>query len=454
MTAGVQQRGLIVKFRSLIQHAIVVAASALVVACGGGAQTDPNTGGTLIVLPAEGTFYAGVPSTITISGGRTPYSVTSSEPTVLPVPATVNTHSFQVVPNNPGVIDAGLPPNSLPIRTVNISVRDADSSGDPQTIKIHVALNFLLGYGVNFKSNCPAAASGASASACAGGQTLVTLLDTTNGVVSGNRKVRLIVMRGPFHWVFPDGSTGTSIDVMTDHTGTVNGIFVVDQGAPSQLAVLRVQDVATGVYVDEVFTINGTVTPATLTLIPSSMTLTAALKGVCGTGTGDFLVFDGTGKYTATSTDPNLGVTPAFVDSGSAIAGAKFTANAGNPNICLNAATIVVVDTNGGRGTFTVTTKEGSGTPPGPGLTVSPPAITLTCAQSGSLTVIGGTSSTYSVSTTAPSTRLTAAVSGNTLTLTEKSTLLNATGSQTFIVNVTDGTTIVPVSVTIPQTCT
>jgi len=36
-------------------------------------------------------------------GGRTPYSVTSSDPTLLPVPPIVNGHSFQVVPNNPGV---------------------------------------------------------------------------------------------------------------------------------------------------------------------------------------------------------------------------------------------------------------------------------------------------------------------------------------------------------------
>src|SRR5258706_16290810 len=146
MTAGVQQRGLIVKFPSFIQHAILAAASVLLAACGGGATTNPNQGGELTVAPSEGTFYAGVPSTITLSGGRTPYSLTSSDPTVLPVPATVNTHSIQVVPNNPGVIDTGLPPNSLPIRTVNVTVRDADSSGGPQIIKIHVAVNYLLGY--------------------------------------------------------------------------------------------------------------------------------------------------------------------------------------------------------------------------------------------------------------------------------------------------------------------
>src|SRR6185369_3070724 len=104
MIAGVQQRGLIVKFHSFIQHAIVVAASVLLAACGGGATTNPNQGGPMSVSPTEGTFFAGVPSTITISGGRIPYSVTSSAPQILPVPDQVNEHSFQVIPNNPAVL--------------------------------------------------------------------------------------------------------------------------------------------------------------------------------------------------------------------------------------------------------------------------------------------------------------------------------------------------------------
>src|SRR5882757_7595744 len=104
MTAGVQQRGLIVKFHSFIQHAIVVAASVFLAACGGGATTNPNQGGELRVSPTEGTFFAGVPSTITISGGRIPYSITSSAPQILPVPSVVNANSFQVVPNNPAVL--------------------------------------------------------------------------------------------------------------------------------------------------------------------------------------------------------------------------------------------------------------------------------------------------------------------------------------------------------------
>jgi hypothetical protein len=444
MIAGVQIRGLIVKFQSLVRYATMLVASALVVACGGGAQTDPNAGGTLSVAPTEGTFYAGTPGTITISGGRMPYSLTSSEPSVLPVPAQVSSHSIQLVGNNPGVIDTGLPPNSLPIRTVNITVRDNDAGGDAITIKIHVAQNFLLGYGTAFKSNCPS-----STSACAGAQVAVGLADVTNGVLGGGRLLRFIVLTGPFKWVFPTGGTGTSVDLMTDHTGFVTAIMQVDTGVPTQLGVFRVQDVATGVYEDEVFTISGTVTPSSLTILPSTFDFAGVLKGTCGTGSGDFLVFDGQPPYKAISSDPGVSVT-----ANSTTQPGRFTLNAGNPNTpCLSGATIVVTDANLGRGTVTVKTEEGSGSPPPPALSISPNGLTLTCGQQASVTIVGGASTSYSASST--DSNLTLAPSGNTLSIKRNGALpVLPGGTQVSTVNVTDGTTIVPVSVTVPVNCT
>jgi len=449
MTAGVQQRGLIVKFHSFIQHAIVVAASVLLAACGGGATTNPNQGGPMNVSPVEGTFFAGVPSTITISGGRIPYSVTSSAPQILKVPDQVFEHSFQVIPNNPAVLTSStgaLPPTF----DVTLSFRSADSGGEIQTIIIHVAQNFLTGYKVTFTSNCP------TGQACAGGQTVVTLEDALNGTLAGNRQFRFTVLRGPFHWVFPNGSTGNSIDLQTDHTGQVKAILQVDTGVPSQLAAFRVQDVATGVYTDYVFTIAGTVTPQALTILPNSFNYKAALKGVCGTGCGDVLVFDGAPPYTALASDPNLTVSqpggtgsqgPVF----SSTQPGRFTICANNPNICLNPGTVVITDANNGRGTVTVKTEEGSGSPPPPGMNVSPNSVTLNCGQTSSVTVVGGGGS-YSASSTDPN--LTVAGSGNTLSIKRNGALpALAGGLQTTTVNVTDGTSIIPVSVTSPVNC-
>ena len=449
MIAGVQQRGLIVKFHSFIQYAIVVAASVLLAACGGGATTNPNAGGPMIVSPASGTFFAGVPSTITISGGRIPYSVTSSAPQILKVPDQVFEHSFQVVPNNPAVFtsSAGAVP---PTFDVVLSFRSADSGGDVQQITIHVAQNFLTGYNVTYTTNCP------SGQACAGGQTTVTLQDSLNGSLSGNRQFRFTVLRGPFHWVFPNGSNGTTIDLQTDHTGQVRAILQVDTGVPSQLAAFRVQDVATGVYTDYVFTIAGTVTPQALTILPNAFDYKAALKGTCGTGCGDVLVFDGFPPYSALASDPNLTVA---VQGGPASQGpvvsnsqpGRFTICATNQNLCLNPGTVVITDANLGRGTVTVKTEEGSGTPPPPPMGVSPNSVTVSCGQTSSVTVVGG-SGTYSASSTDPN--LTVTGSGNTLSIKRNGNPpVLPGGTQVSTVNVTDGTDIVSVSVTSPVNC-
>jgi hypothetical protein len=51
------------------------------------------------------------------------------------------------------------------------------------------------------------------------------------------------------------------VDTRTDHSGTAIARLRVPSDATTQLATLRVIDVATGVYVDEVFTITqGTIT--------------------------------------------------------------------------------------------------------------------------------------------------------------------------------------------------
>ena len=118
------------KFNPRIQLALAVIATVLLTSCGGGgAKSNPNQGGTLALLPAAPTFYAGVAYTMTISGGKGPYALTSDQPQVMSVPATVDGNTFQVVPNNPGVIDTGLPPGSLPVRTVNVTVRDSAGQG-------------------------------------------------------------------------------------------------------------------------------------------------------------------------------------------------------------------------------------------------------------------------------------------------------------------------------------
>ncbi|MGZ5078069.1 MAG: hypothetical protein ACXWHZ_00840, partial [Usitatibacter sp.] len=447
--AGDDKGESIVKFHSLrstLAGLAALGAALLLSSCGGGgAAGNPNQGGPISVSPANGTFYAGVPSTITLQGGRKPYSVTSSDPSVLPVPAIVNGNSFDVIPNNPGVVDPGLQAGELPRKTVVISVRD--TTGILVTASIAVGQNFLTGYGLSLTpTTCPAPTTGSPPSACAGGETAIQMRATFAGSIGGDRVFTLQVIRGNFTLKNPvTGAVGTSITVNSDHAGMVTGLIEVPAGTPTQLAVIRITDAATGVYSDQVFVISGVSATAGLTAIPNTIDFTGATSTQCGTGSADVLIFDGAPPYTATSTNPqNLIVTPLVSDSQPG----RFTIQAINPNICL-ATTVVVTDSRGGRATIAVTTKLGTGTTPT--LKVSPDAITLGCAQSGAVSVVGG-SGNYSVNST-NSAIVTGGASGNTLLIARAGPAGAGAGTTTTTLSVTDGADIVTVDVTSPLTC-
>ena len=112
----------------------MASAALLLASCGGGGATGTNPGNTTGVLnltPGSGSLYAGVPYTINIVGGRRPYQVTSSEQTLVALNFQTTSNSFDIVPNNPGVIDVGLDPDAVPSRSVIITV--ADSAGNSKS---------------------------------------------------------------------------------------------------------------------------------------------------------------------------------------------------------------------------------------------------------------------------------------------------------------------------------
>lgn len=440
------------KLHSVIQYALALAASFLLAACGGGgASVNPNAGGKFEILPVTGTFYAGIPATLTIVGGsgRGPFSVTSSEPGILPVPSIVNSNSFDVIPNNPGVIDVGLPVGALPIRTVTVTAHNADGAVADATI--HVAQNFLTGYGLSFgQTTCPAPAGATAATIippCAGGDTNISFSATFNGSLHGNAPFRLDAVRGQFAFFDPISSTNTvstSLLVNSDHDGTVHAIIRVPAGVPTQLADVRITDVGTGASTDTIFTIVGTSSTLTLTAIPSAMTFTGALSTQCGTGFADVFIFDGAPPYSALSSNPNVTVTA--VTAGTQPG--RFTIGALNQSVCLASVPVIFLDSLGNRTTVTVTTALGSTVVPAPtAVTAAPAAIFLGCGVTGNVSVVGG-KPPYSATTSSPI--ITAVVSGNTLSMTR---VTPGVGPVTDTVSVTDGASVAVVTVTTPGTC-
>lgn len=458
---------------SLIGSVLAVAASLLLGSCGGGGAASPGPqGGPLQIQPATGTLYAGVEYTIQVSGGRPPYTLSSSEPALLAVPTVLNGFSFTVIPNNTGVIDAGLPPGSLPTRSVTITMRDSVGS-TVSTSGLSVAQNFLTGYGVFYQSNCPAAAGAAPAAACAGGETAVTLNATINGNLNGNREYRFEILRGPISWFFPNNQaqggviSGNTVTTRTDHQGDAYVWFRVTSAVGTQLAAFRVVDVATGASTVHLVTIVGVPVGGALEAIPDQFTFTGRNTTECGTGTADFLVFDGTPPYTATSSSPNLtvfrtGTNPPFNPPiTSNTQPGRFTLQVSNPNVCLSDVPIVVTDVNNARVTVTVNTKPGESPPPPTPVSVTPGTLTLQCGQSGSVSILGGgsggtTGSSFSVSSADP--RVSAAVSGRTVTVTRAAADVPTVpptppGTISYVVTVTDGSTATTIGISAPAVC-
>lgn len=445
---------MIVKFHSLQKSltgcVLAFATLLLVGSCGGGgAATDPLQGGTMSFLPAQtagGVVYAGIPVTLTIAGGRRPYALVSSEPNILAVPLSLNSNQFTVVGNNPGVIDAGLAATDLPRRTVILTARD--SIGLQAQVEIQVAQNFLTGYGLSFSSNCPLAGT-ARPGVCAGGETAVQMAAVFNGALAGNRQFRFEVLRGPVAFVFPGtNNTGNAVNLNSDHTGRVTAIMRVQANVPTQLAVIRVIDVATGVYADTAFVISQASPTTALTAVPNAVIFTGNLSTECGTGVSEFLVFDGQAPYTAISSTADVQVRRL---GNSTDQPGRFEVRANNPAVCLDEVPVVITDSAGGRTTFTVSTVRGSVTPtPPPAFAAAPTTVTLVCGSSGSVTVIGG-SGQYAVNSSHP--RVSAVVSGNTLTITRNTGDGLTTYPLTGVISITDGATVLTVTANVPANC-
>ena len=445
---------------SLAGGVLALISAAVLTSCGGGgASGNPSQPGSpdFSVLPGETTIYAGVPATFTLVGGTGPFLLNASEPNVLPVPDKVDGRSFTVVAANPGVVDPGLQPGALPIRTVNLVVRSGN--GLSSTSVVHVGQNFLTGYGATFTpSACPGSAqiptsTTAGDVACSGGDTAVRFAATTNGTLHGDELFNLKILRGAAVLVDPStGANGDTISVRSDHTGTVTAIIRATANQPTQLGVLRIQEASTGVYMDTVFVIVGGSASATIEALPDKFTFTGATTADCGTGSGTVQVFGGVPPYTASSSNTSLvNVSPTTSGSQPGV----FTVTAGNAGLCGD-VTVVFTDSLGAHTSITVTTEAGKATPVTP-IQISPNPVTVGCAQTVSASIAGGTSGSggggggFSASTT--DTNLTIAVSGSTISVTRAGPAGPGTGTKASTVTITDGTSFASLTVNNPATC-
>ncbi len=431
--------------------AFVASAAMLLGSCGGGGATGTNPGnntGVLRMSPEGGSIYAGVPYTFNITGGRRPYLVTSNEQTLLPLNFTTTGNTFDVLAVNPGVVDVGLDPDAVPSRSVEIIIRDSAAQETRSTF--NVLQNFFTGYGASYISLCGSGTSGSTPQACSGLDSVIRFSPTSQGTRYGNRVMQFDKVRGDFQFVQEDPAAVpqlvNQLRATTDQNGLVIARLRVTVGAPSQIATYRITDVRTGVTTDQTFIIVQQDPTTVINLIPNTFTFTGGLAGTCGTGSAQALVLGGVGPYQVITSSPLIIAGPNPVLKNGDLVSVTVPVGV---TTCPT-GTVTLIDAQGARGTLTVTSQPGTGTPPP--ITISPSTMTLTCtAPTASAAVIGGNGSLSAISSHP---RVQATISGNVITVTRLAPDVPVVAyPATATIAITDGASIVNLTVSVPASC-
>ncbi len=362
---------------------VVVVLAAVLQGCGSGAVSSPpsTSAGDLLVLPAQADVFPNTPTTFTISGGRAGYSVFTSNGAVLPVTETVNGAQFTVTASE-----------VAQDTTVTLTVRDQANATKTATAVVKVS---TLSSSVTFTPATPSAATncGTGAVMCGGGDAIFQVRSVQNGVPLANRAIRFEVVNGQFSYLTaPGGATANSQVVTTDASGLAVVTIRAGAGVPSQGAVLRYTDVATGQVKTFAFGITQFINGAsTLTVIPSATNWTGTNTSNCAANVSTtHYVFGGTPPYTILNTSPLFAqVSPTTVASSGG--GVNVTVTGAVCSAAGGSTPFAVSDAAGLTTTFTVSNTLGTAPPPGPpisGPVLVPSTVTLACGQSTQVAVI------------------------------------------------------------------
>lgn len=422
---------------------LMLAAFAAIVLASCGGSPSPSTVVTdplqISILPAQATLYSGLPTTFVLSGGTGSYIVASNNQQVVPIAGNVTSRSFTVVPN--------------PVLTetqVTLTVRDTGT-----TPSVTATLTVRPGTVANEISITPTStqASTCSPAICSGGDALATVTISQGGIPLAARGVRFAVVSGDYRFITTPPGTATEVlsltaDAVTDETGKARMRIRVLPLAPNQTALLQVTDLGEGAFQRTSFAIvqyTGN-TPAFFTL-PSSITFKGPYAGTCASSSSaDVAVFGGTPPYSIVNSSVAFFASPQVVNA----SGGRFTVSLLSSPICVENATVAITDATGRTIFVTLSNVEGTGAAPPPPISLFPSALALTCGNSSSLSIVGG-SGTYSASVTHP--RVTVSVTGNTVTVTRLSGDGATMYPTTATVSVTDGTTRATANLTVPANC-
>ena len=368
--------------------------------CGSGAVSappapDPAAGTPLTVSPPTAVLFPDLPTTFTITGGRSGYTAFSSNNAVLPIAANVTGSTFSVVPS---AVTADT--------EIEITVRDAANTS--ATAKATVKPSSLLNQ-ITFTPFGPTGIGCGTNTVCSGGDAQIVVKAVQNGVVLRNRSIRFDAFKGDFQLVIlATGEKVSSLSIKTDEQGEATARITANVGAITQVATIRTTD--EGVPSGQSRSYNFTIVQQTsgvgiLSTLPSGVvTFTgekgpAGSDGFCPTGAVDYYIYGGTPPYVVAS--PLTGV--ATVSPGSVgTSGGRFTARV------MDCGKVAFIVTDASGRTVETSTLEALRGAKGDAIT-TPPSLTVTsatpfavaCGMSGTVTVSGiGSYTTTIVGTT------------------------------------------------------
>jgi hypothetical protein len=430
------QRGFEVLARALFG----LAAALLVASCGSGAVGSVVVDPTRITVQpgSDGsptTLYSGLPTTFTITGGTGTYIVSSSNQAVVPVSGPIVGNTLTVIPN-PVVTDT----------SVVLTARDTGTT-TPTSVTLLVRPGTV--------SNMITIAPGSSACApaiCSGGDAVVTTTISQGGIPLPARGVRFDVISGDVRFITsPAGApetTALSVTTVTDETGAARARLRALDTAANQTAIIQITDLGSGAYQrTTVLIARASAGQVGFFTVPESVTFTGPDNTRCATGlSSEIFIFGGAPPYTISNSAP-----AAFLTNTNTVnfSGGSFRVT--TTGICASNVTFAVTDAAGRTSTVTLSNQLGSNAPPPAPLGVFPGSLTLTsCSARASAVIVGGKSTSYVAAS--ENSIVLATVTGSILTVSRAPGTFPPSSAITVNVNVSDGTSVFTVPVTLTGT--
>lgn len=346
--------------------------------CGGGSgapnnpYVPPVVAPVLNVQPSNLVAYTGVPTTVTITSGQGPFTVFSSDASVVPVTQNVAGTTIVILAGQVAIDTA-----------VTLTVQDA--FGASKLVGVSVKAAPIL----NALAFSPSG-SDCGTDLCSGqaGTATVTASGAA-GIPLVARSIRFDVVYGPIGIMTTNPATPIvqTATIVTDAKGVATVGIAAVANSPTQPAQLRATDVTSGQQqIVNLTVVNSTVaTQSPLTVVPNTATITAAYVNVCSTGFRvDYYIYGGSPPYTVASSFPT-GIT--LVNNFVARSGGFFEAITNGT--CVNPLTFTISDSAGKQTTATIINTPGSAVPPSaPALNVSPGAVASTSCSGKTFTFL------------------------------------------------------------------